>query len=183
MKKVYLLLANGFETIEALSPIDVLRRAGVDVKTVSISSSYEVTSSHRVDVKADMLLSDSSFDDGCMVILPGGYPGYENLGKSPAVGAFIKRYYEEGKYVAAICGAPTVVAKYGVARGSKVTCHRTAVDEMTEYQYVGGSVIVDGNLITADGAGHSVEFALTLARLLTDDITLTKVMNGMELKK
>lgn len=181
MKKVYLLLADGFETIEALSPVDIFRRAGVDIKTVSISNSLTVTSSHKITVKADLLVGESMLDDGDMIVLPGGYPGYENLGKSADVGALVKKYYKEGKYVAAICGAPTVLAKYGVAEGSRITCHHTAIEEMKAYQYVGGSVVVDGNLITADGAGHSIDFGLALARVLCDEAAVNKVMKGMEL--
>ena len=179
--KTYLLLADGFETIEALTPVDVLRRAGVDIKTVSISASHNVTSSQKIEVKADLIIDEKDLSEGDMLILPGGYPGYVNLGESKIVGQLASQYFESGKFLAAICGAPTVLAKNGIAMGSKITCHSSVVNEMDGYNYVGGNVVIDGKLITGIGAGHSVEFALTLAEILTDSATVKKVKKGMEL--
>jgi len=181
MKKVYILLADGFEIIEAMAPVDILRRSGVDVKTVSITSSLTVVSSHRIKVVADMLLGDGGLDNGDMLVLPGGYPGYENLGKSREVGELLKKYYNSGKFVGAICGAPTVLAKYGVASGRKLTCHRTVIDEMDGYKYVGDPVVTDGNLITGVGAGWSIDFGYALASVLVDDAIIQKLKTGMEL--
>ncbi len=179
--KAYLLLADGFEIIEALAPVDVLRRANVDTRTVSITGSHKVTSSHNVEVKADLVSDETDMSDGDMLILPGGYPGYVNLGKSALVGEVAGQYYGSGKYLAAICGAPTVLAKNGIARGKKITCHSSVVGEMSDYNYVGGDIVIDGNLITGIGAGHSVMFGLALAGVLTDSSTVKKLKKGMEL--
>lgn len=181
MKRVYILLAEGFECVEALAPIDVMHRAGVELKRVAVGGDLRVTSSHGlVALQCDMLIEDANFADGDAIILPGGNPGYVNLRNSELVCAAVREYYNSGRLVAAICGAPTVLAAAGVARGSSVTCHSTVIEEMADYHYVGGSVIEDGNLVTAAGAGVSVEFALTIAERLVENETLSRVRRGME---
>lgn len=181
MKRVYILLADGFECVEAIAPIDVMNRAGVDLKRVAVGGNIDVTSSHGlVTLKCDMLIEDADLSDGDAIILPGGNPGYINLRNSTLVCAAVRNYYNSGKLVAAICGAPTVLAAAGVARGCGVTCHTTVIEEMADYRYEGGSVIEDRNLITAAGAGLSVEFALTIAERLVDNEVLSRVRRGME---
>lgn len=182
MKKAYLLLAEGFETIEALAPLDIMRRCEIDLKTVSITNDTKVTSSQGVSVIADITLENSSLEDGDMLILPGGAPGYVNLGKSDAVGTILKKYYHEGKYVAAICGAPTVLVINGIANDKKLTCHSGVVSKMSDYNYIGGNTVIDGNLITANGAGSSLEFGFLLAELLADKEKVNAVKKGMEIK-
>ena len=181
MKKVYVLLAEGFELIEALTPVDVLRRGGADVKTVSISDSFEVMSSQKVMVKSDLVLKDSDIKDGDMLILPGGYPGYVNLGESEEVVALVKYYVEQNKFVGAICGAPSVLANNSIAEGKKVTCHTSIKDLMKNYSYEEKYVMHDGNIITGMGAGHSLAFALELAESLLNSEEIKKIKTGMEL--
>lgn len=184
MKRAYILLADGFECVEALSSIDVLHRAGVELKRVAVGDSLAVVSSHNImSLHCDMVLGDDMLDDGDALILPGGYPGYLNLGNSEAVCRVVRNYYESGRLVAAICGAPTVLAIAGVAKGCKITCHRSVVDKMTEYLYDNDGVVEDGNLITGAGAGRSIEFALAVASRLVDSQTLLQVSRGMELAK
>ncbi len=179
--KVYVLLADGFETIEALAPVDVMKRAGIDVKTVAVSDLPRVVSSHGiVTVDADMSLGESDLSDGDALILPGGNPGYVNLAASAAVSNVVRRYYDEGRIVAAICGAPSVLAARGIAEGRRVTAHSTVRDKMSAYDFAGGDVVVDGNLITGAGAGVSVAFSLAVLRALTDDTTYRRVAAGME---
>ena len=180
MKRAYILLADGFECVEALAPIDVLFRAGVKVVRVAVGESLDVESSHGlVTLHCDTLLSDANFDDGIALIRPGGNPGYINLRESETVLHVVRRYYDDGRLVAAICGAPTVLAKAGVAKGCDVTCHASVVSEMKEYNVVGGRVVECGNLITAAGAGVSIEFALAIADRLKDDETMLRVRQGM----
>ena len=177
-----MLLADGFECVEALSSIDVLHRAGVELKRVAVGDSLEVVSSHNImTLQCDMLLGDNMLEDGDAVILPGGYPGFVNLGNSEAVCRVVRGYYDSGRLVAAICGAPTVLAVAGVAKGSKIACHRTVVDSMDGYLYNDEGVVEDGNLITGAGAGRSIEFALAIAARLVDADTLLSVRQGMEL--
>ncbi|MBO5018928.1 MAG: DJ-1/PfpI family protein [Alistipes sp.] len=181
MKRAYILVADGFECVEALAPIDVMKRAGVELRRVAVGGNLDVWSSHGlVMLTCDMLIEDADLSDGDALILPGGNPGYVNLRNSELVRRAVADYYDGGRLVAAICGAPTVLATAGVARGSRITCHSSVVDEMVDYKYVGGSVIEDKNLITGAGAGVSVEFALTVAERLVDNDTLARVRRGME---
>jgi len=196
MKKVYIFLADGFETIEAMAPVDMLRRCNIDVKTVSISDSRKVICSHHVQMLADMTLSDAetaasanaeaganagALSDGDMIILPGGYPGYENLANSDAVGRIVKEYYIQGKWVAAICGAPAVLARFKIATGSHITCHTSVKERMGFYIYTGKPVEQDENLITGIGAGLSIDFAMKLVRVLTDEETVEHLKKNMEI--
>ena len=179
--KVYMFIADGFECVEALAPIDVMNRAGVELKRVAVGGSLDVCSSHGlVTLKCDMLIEDADFSDGDAILLPGGNPGYINLRSSELVCEAVRTYYDGGRLVAAICGAPTVLAKAGVARGCRVTCHSSVVAEMGDYNYVCGSVVEDGNVVTGAGAGVSVEFALKVAERLVDVDTIARVRKGME---
>ena len=181
MKKVYIILAEGFETIEALTPVDVMKRCGIEVVTISISGSMIVKSSHGVVVEADDVLGNKRLEDGDVLILPGGYPGYANLCNSKQIGAIAKEYYESGKILAAICGAPTVLALNEIAKGKKITCHHSVKDKMGDYEYTGEDVVKDGNLITGIGAGRSLEFSLYIASLLIDASVMDKVKHGLEI--
>lgn len=179
--KVYILLADGFETIEALTPLDILRRCGIDVKTASITDSLEVISSHGLKVQADTLLSPE-VADGDMVILPGGFPGYENLRQNGEVLSVVREYYETGRYIAAICGAPTVLKKAGVARGKKITCHSSVLDEMKgDYCCTCADVECDEKIVTGKGAGLSLPFALRLAEILASASVVDKVKQGLQI--
>lgn len=181
MKRVYILLADGFEAMEAIAPIDVMNRAGVVVVRVAVGGSLSVTSSHNlVTLRCDLLLEQVDFSDGDALILPGGNPGYINLRSSECVCRVVGDYYASGRIVAAICGAPTVLAAAGIAHGCKVTCHSSVISEMSAYEYVGGAVVEDGNLITSAGAGLSVEFALAVAQRLVSSEVLHGTRRGME---
>lgn len=179
--KAYILLAEGFEVIEALATIDVMQRGGIECVRVAIGGDLSVTSSHGiVACRADQRLAESDLSDGTALILPGGNPGYINLGQNEQVREWVRRYYNEGRVVAAICGAPTVLALSEVARGSCITCHSSVREQMEGYDVVGGNVVEAGNLITGAGAGVSVEFALAVAARLTDEQTLARIKKGME---
>ncbi|MBR3287302.1 MAG: DJ-1/PfpI family protein [Bacteroidales bacterium] len=179
--KAYVFLADGFETVEALAPVDVLRRSGVDCKTVAVGDSLQVRSSHGITVTADLLAGDASLADGDVIILPGGYPGYVHLGESPFVAAALKYYADRQRLVAAICASPSVVAASGVYRGACVTCHTSVRDKMEGYVLQPDGVVEDGQLITAAGAGWSVEFGLTLAARLCGPDVAAKVRRAMEI--
>lgn len=182
MKRVYILLAEGFECVEALAPIDVMFRAGVDLRRIAVGGSLDVTSSHGlVTLRCHSTIEEADLSDGCAIILPGGNPGYINLRESEAVCNAVREYYNSGRLVAAICGAPTVLAAAGVAKGRNITCHSSVIGQMGDYHYMGSSVVEDGNLITASGAGHSVEFAIAVAGRIVDSETLSRTRQGMEL--
>lgn len=179
-EKVYVLLVDGFETIEALTPVDVCTRCKVDVATVSVNDTEFVTSSHGVTVKADCLWKETNFDDGTVLILPGGYPGYVNLTNSEKVGILLKKYYTEGRVVGAICGAPSVLAANKVAMGRRISCHHSVIDKMEGYNYTNEIVTVDGNLTTATGAGRSVEFCIAIMRQLCNADVIDHLLQGLE---
>ena len=182
-KKVYVLLADGFELIEALTPVDVLRRGGVDVVTVSINDGNEVMSAQKVAVKSDITLSHHDITDGDMLVLPGGYPGYENLANSKKVVEVVRKYAENDKYICAICGAPTIFSKNGILKGKSLTCHHSVTEEMKDYKYTGKVVEKDGKLITAIGAGKALDFGIAMAEVLVDAQTLENIKKGMEILK
>ena len=186
MKKVVILLAPGFETIEATTPMDVLRRCRIPLVVLSVNGK-KVTSSHSVSVEADYTLSSAEgkavVSEAEMIILPGGFPGYVNLAKSKEVGEILKRFEREGKLVGAICGAPTALLANKLFSGSKITCHTSVKEEMIAggYVYTGSNVERCGNLITGKGAGLSLEFALECALALTDAERVAEVKRKMEL--
>ena len=181
--KAYILLAEGFETVEALGPADVFKRAGVEYKLVSISSDQNVTSSHGVRVQADCCLGDGSqVEDGDVLVLPGGYPGYVNLRSNEEVCRLAWNYYESGRLLAAICGAPTLLQQEGLAVGARITCHHSVKDDMKNFVYTGKIVERDGNLITAIGAGRSFDFALAIVEALLGNGAVDKIKGGLELR-
>ena len=165
---VYLFLANGFEEIEALCPLDLLRRAKVDVTTVGIGTDC-VTGSHGITVHAD--ISDTFFCDSKpdMVILPGGMPGTTNLDASPVVDTALKAAVRNDAYIAAICAAPMVLGKRGLLRGRRATCFPGFEAELEGATEIGGAVVRDGHIITARGMGVAQEFGLELVRALRGD--------------
>ena len=179
--KVFLFLADGFEVIEAMTPVDVLRRGGVDITTVSLTNSLTVTSSNGVVIKADATLGSVDILGGDALILPGGYPGYENLKKNDAVGRAARLYYETGRLVASICGAPIVLQHYGIGNGHKVTGHSCIKDSMRDFIYTGKPVEKDGVLLTAICAGHALEFSMAILESLCGPEAVIKVKPGMEL--
>lgn len=167
---VYLFLAKGFEEIEALTPVDVLRRAGVEVKTVSITDSLSVMGAHGIEVKADLTLD--GYDEECaeMIIFPGGSEGTQNLEESEKIKEIITSAHKRGLYIAAICAAPTILAKMGLLTGLKATCYPSLASTLVEnkVKYKNDKVVCDKRFITSMGAGTSGEFAFTLVdKLLT----------------
>lgn len=164
MHRSYVFLADGFEEIEALTPVDVLRRAGMDVKTVSISDSCDVAGAHGVTVKADVKLSETDFEGAEWLIFPGGLPGAENLHASKAVNDLIKAHAATGR-LAAICASPAMVlAPTGVLAGKDATGYPGTEGGLTAggANATGKDVVVLDNIITANGPASSLKFALSI---------------------
>lgn len=178
MKKIAVFLAEGFEEIEALTVVDVLRRAGLECKTVGVTG-MEVTGSHGIPVKVDVpIIYDlSDFD---MIVLPGGLPGATNLRANPYVIEYVKAFAADpSKFVAAICAAPQVLYEAGISTGRTLTSYPGAnFDEMfADANYVQDAVVVDGNIITSRGPFTALAFAYQLVDLLGGDSeTLKKAM-------
>lgn len=182
MKKAYILLAEGFEVVEALAPIDILKRAGVEVVKVAVGNYLDITSSHgHATLHCDANINDIDLGDGDTLILPGGNPGYINLRQSERVCEVVRAYFNANKLIAAICGSPTVLAYAGIAKGKNITCHSSVIAEMEGYNYLKQSIVKDGNILTSSGAGHSITFGIEIAKCLVDGDTLSRTQQGMEL--
>ncbi|PWM41796.1 MAG: DJ-1 family protein [Clostridiales bacterium] len=166
---VYVLLAEGFEEIEAIAPVDLLRRAGVTVETVSIEENKVVTGARGIPVVADITIRQLQFEAMRLLVLPGGYPGYENLEKSAAVKSLLRRAAEAGKEIAAICGAPSVLGKLGLLAGRSATCY-PGMEQLLNCSVLTDPVVEDGPFITSRGAGTALAFALALvARVVSPE--------------
>ena len=154
----YLFLDNGFEEIEAITTIDLLRRAGVPLTTISMTGSEYVKGGHDIQVKADRLFEDTDFSDAEMLILPGGGV---MLGEHKNLCDLLIRHNAENKQIAAICAAPAVLGKLGILDGKQATCYPGFESALGE-SYVGGLVVESKNIITAKGPGLSSDFAFCL---------------------
>ncbi|MBO4220343.1 MAG: DJ-1/PfpI family protein [Clostridia bacterium] len=164
---IYLFLADGFETVEALCPLDILRRAGMDVKTVGVTGE-SVKSRQNVTVLADMRLDEIPDELPEMIILPGGIPGADNLAASEKLMTLIPEWAERGSYVTAICAAPYILGELGLLRGKRATCYpdQRYIDKLQGAQYISESVVRDGKIITGKAMGAALDFALELASAL-----------------
>lgn len=167
---VYVFLANGFEEVEAIAPIDLMRRAGVDVTTVGIGSEY-ITGSHSVVVRCDTRDDEVVLEDIEAVVLPGGMPGATNLDASATVDRALKLAFEKGAILAAICAAPLVLGKRGYLAGKKATCFPGFESYLEGATLKGARVVRDGCVITAIGMGAASEFGLELVSALKGEST------------
>ena len=175
---VYLILGNGFEEIEALTPVDVLRRCGVEVCTAGVGG-LKIEGSHGIIVTADCMVDEIAQSQLEIIVLPGGLGGVNAISASaPALDA-VRQAWEDGKYVAAICAGPTVLASLGITDGRHATSYPGARGKMRGAIYEESPVVTDGKLITSRGAGTAMAFALELARVLCGEDTADKVARDM----
>lgn len=181
MAKVYEFLANGFEEVEALAPVDILRRGGVEVKMVSITGSNLVESSHGVVVKADLLFENiTDFSDADLLMLPGGMPGSKNLNEHEGVRKALKEQFEKGKRVAAICAAPLVLASVGLLKGKKATIYPGMESYLGEdAEYTGALVQEDGNVTTGAGPAASFPYGYQLLSYFLPAEKVEEIKKGM----
>jgi len=171
MAKVYIFLADGFEEIEALAVVDLLRRARIEIDMVSVTGKLQVMGSHKIAVMADILFEDAKFDDADMLVLPGGMPGTNHLMEHTGLDKLLRKFHSENKYIAAICAAPTVLASKGILDGKNAACYPGCESEMTGSNVICQDVVEDGNIITSRGLGTAVDFALAIIKILTDENT------------
>ena len=178
---VYVLLGTGFEEIEALTPVDLLRRAGVEVKTVGLNGKI-VYGSHAIGVEADMTIGELDVSDAEMIVLPGGLGGVASIRGCQKALEAVRAVYDSGRYVAAICAGPTVLAELGLLTGVKATCYPGQIPNMRDAAVVeNAACITDGKIITGTSAGTAVPFALALidalkgadaAKVIADQIVI-----------
>ncbi len=169
MKKTGVFLAEGFEEIEGLTVVDILRRAGIDVVTISVMGQKEVCGSHKITVLADALFEEVNFEEYEGIVLPGGMPGTTNLGGHSGVNRIIKSFAEQGKLVAAICAAPSVLGQAGILEGKKAACYPGFEDKLTGAEVTFEEVAEDGNVITSRGMGTAIPFGLRLTAYFTTE--------------
>lgn len=179
MSRVCVFLADGFEEIEGLTVVDMLRRAGVDTQMVSISSQKMVTGSHQIPVQADICLKDADFSETEMLVLPGGMPGTLNLGACEKLTKLLVEFYEDGKKVAAICAAPSVLGDLGLLNGKKAVCYPGFEERLTGAEVVSDKVAVDQNVTTSRGMGTAIPFALALIGQLVSEEKADEIKKGI----
>ena len=180
MAKVYVFLADGFEDIEALIPIDVLRRGGVDVITVSTTEDIIVESAHGVGIRADLMFTACDFSDADLLMLPGGMPGASNLFEHEGVCQALKLQAAAGKKIAAICASPAVVlSQLGLLDGKKATCYPGFEKMLETANYTGELVTVDGNITTGEGPAAALPYGYELLRQLKGEEIVAQLEEGM----
>lgn len=172
--EVYLFLAEGFEELEVVTPVDLMRRAGININTVSVSGKKDVTGSHGITLHADLLFEQCDFSNAELLMLPGGMPGTKHLGGHQPLCRLLTEQNEKGKRIGAICAAPSVLGQLHLLEGKKATCY-PGFESYLGDSYVDDSVVVDGNVITAKGAGVAYDYALCLISLLKDKDTADRV--------
>ena len=164
MKKTAILFANGYEEVEALTVVDLLRRAKIGCEILSVADSGQVTGSHGISIGADRNFSGTDFSQYDGVILPGGMPGTTNLAADERVLALLRSFAAAGKLTAAICAAPTVLAKAGLLEGNKAVCYPGMEEQLTGAKVSFDPVAVDGTVITSRGLGTAIPFALSIVQ-------------------
>lgn len=176
---VYVHFAEGFEEVEALTSVDLLKRAGIDVAMVSITGDKVVTGAHGIRIETDILFEEADYDSCEMIVLPGGMPGATNLEAHPRLTEKIKEFAEAGKFLAAICASPLVFASHGVLKGKKATIYTGMESYLKGAQPVDKAVVKDGNIITGLGPALAMDFALALIEALKGPDAKKEVANGL----
>ena len=177
--KALIVLADGFEDVEAVTPVDVLRRGGVEVVTASLSGDRKVRSAHGITMLADASFADASKDDFDAIILPGGGEGTQNLRSSRELAERLRRQKEEDRLICAICAAPLVLMDAGVLEdGQHVTCYPSCALEL-DRKCASVPCVADGNIVTGEAPGSAMLFSLVVLSALTDEKIAAKVSRGM----
>jgi 4-methyl-5(b-hydroxyethyl)-thiazole monophosphate biosynthesis len=179
MKNAALFLANGFEEIEALGTVDILRRAEIQVKTISVTGDLKVIGAHQIPVIADALFDEMNFSNIDVLILPGGMPGASNLNAHDGLKKLLAKQAAEGKQVAAICAAPLVLGGLGLLKGKNATCYPGFEAQLLGANITGKNVTVDGNITTGKGPGLVFDFALQLVENMAGKSIRDKVAEGL----
>lgn len=180
--RVYVFLADGFEEIEAIATVDLLRRAQIDTVTISTGDSMTVVGAHGVNVKADIMLCDGMLPEAEMLVCPGGMPGASNLAANGVLSDMLRKQAAGHGYIAAICAAPAVtLAPLGLLKGRKATCYPGFEEQLqvAGATHEAGRVVVDDNIITANGPSSAIPFALALITALKGKEAADSVAAGL----
>ena len=182
MSKVLIFMAEGHEEIEALTVVDLLRRAGIEIETVSITGDKKVKGSHGITTLCDKFIENVNFEEADMLVLPGGMPGTLNLGLCEPLMDQIHGFNTSGKKLAAICAAPTVFGKAGLLEGKKATCYPGMEGDLIGAKVSADSVCHDGNIITSRGLGTAIPFALEIIKTFQGEEEAEKIAKSVVYK-
>ena len=169
MSKVSAFMADGMEEVECLAVVDMLRRGGIEVQTVSVMGRRQVTGSHQIEINADCIFEEADFSDSDVLFLPGGVPGTPNLAAHEGLCGLLKKFAAEGKRLAAICAAPSVLGGLGLLEGKTATCYPGWEDQLLGASYTRQGVVTDGNNTTGRGVGFAIDLGIELVRLLAGE--------------
>lgn len=177
--KTCIFLANGFEEMEAIGVIDVLRRGDILVDVVSIEESLEVRSGRNVGLRCDYKFLDLEFSEYDMLIFPGGLQGVNRIRNFPLIYKVIEYFHLNNKYIAAICAAPLILSEANILECVNYTCYKGIEKNISKGNYIGGNVVVDKNIITSSCVGYVFDFAYELLKLLKGDELKNKIFGEM----
>jgi len=180
MKKVYVFFADGFEEIEGLTVVDMLRRVGVETVMVSVNESKTVTGAHGIVIQADGVFSEYSYEDGVMAVLPGGMPGTNHLMAHEGLKNVLLSYNKEKKYLAAICAAPSVLGMNGLLEGRHATCYPGFEEKLLGATAMPDEVVIDGTIITSRGMGTAIAFGAALVSVLENDDVAEDLLKAIQ---
>lgn len=180
MAKVYIFFADGYEEIEGLTVVDLLRRANIDIRMVSVTGELFVTGSHQITSKVDLLFEQSDFSDGDMLVLPGGMPGTRNLKEHAGLDLLIKKFHAEGKWISAICAAPSVLGAKGLLKDRSAICYPGYEKELIGAKIINEPVVIDGNVITSKGMGTAIDFSLAIIERLAGAAQAIKIASAIQ---
>lgn len=180
MSKVYLFLAEGFEEIEALTVVDLLRRANIDIMMVSVTGKLQVTGSHRIATMAELLFENVNFEDADLLVLPGGMPGTTNLQKHEGLDRLLKEFHGKGKSMAAICAAPSVLGSKEILKGRNATCYPGFEDALIGAHMKDTAVVTDGNITTSKGLGTAIDFSLAIIKNIKGEEEAVKIAKSIQ---
>lgn len=176
--KVAVYFATGYEEVEALAVVDVLRRGGVDVSMVGVTGK-SVASARQISINMDQTIEEVDHSQIDMMVLPGGLPGVDNLKANETVVQNLKAFKKEGKWLAAICAAPSILGELGLLEGEKATCYPGFEDKLLGAQVVNERTVISGKVITGKGAGTALEFGLAILSVIKEKELAHKVAKGM----
>ncbi|MCR4908782.1 MAG: DJ-1/PfpI family protein [Lachnospiraceae bacterium] len=181
MSKIAIFLADGFEEIEGLTSVDMCRRAGIEVTTVSVMETKKIMGSHKIPVEADAMFNEVNFDDMDLLLLPGGGLGTENLEKHAGLAELLKKADSQGKKLAAICAAPRVLGQLGLLNGIEATCYPGNEDKLKGAVLKNEKKAVrDGRFVTGKGMGASIEFAAEVISLLEGEEKAGEILKQIQ---
>lgn len=179
MAQALIFLAPGYEEVEMLTVVDLLRRSHISIDMVSITDSLEVTSSHNVTIKADKLFQEADFDEADMIILPGGIPGTPNLLAYQPLTDKIREFAAQKKWLSAVCAAPTIYDELRLYQGRRATCYPSFAEKLSDAVYVKQPVVVDDIFITSRGAGTTIEFAAAIVERFAGKDAAKEVLDAI----